>query len=108
LTQTSGNAIIESALCTSGSTNVAGLRLGLDIKVDQDAPCFEVDWIGKLGGSTVATGTIAPACLMLAMGTWATVDGSSISSGNFDTIQIVVSSFSNWQGSVYIDNIQFH
>ena len=108
LTPTSNSAIIETALCTSGSTSVVGLRPGLEIMVDHDAVSLNVDWVGKSGATTV-TGTIH-FNLMAARDKWYTVDGDAIPSGTvpFDTFQIVVSSNTNWGGQINVDNIQFH
>jgi len=77
--------------------------------VDSDAPSLNINWIGKLAGSSPWTGEIVHN-LMAANGVWYSLDGLVVSSGGqlFDTIQIVVSSNTYWQGNVFIDNIQIH
>jgi hypothetical protein len=105
----SNGASIESSLCPSGNTSINNLRPSLEIMVDSDAPSLNINWIGKLAGSSPWTGEIVHN-LMAANGVWYSLDGLVVSSGGqlFDTIQIVVSSNTYWQGNVFIDNIQIH
>jgi hypothetical protein len=105
----SNPASIETSLCPSGNTPINGRKVSVEIMVDLDAPAINVDWIGRLSGSTSFTGEIQH-FLKASGGVWYSLDSTVI--GNtvepFDTIQIVVSSLTYWQGNVYIDNIQIH